>query len=96
MLATLVAILLGPPDVEQLASLQASNSLDRLAGAEIGDALPPGWRLRAVGDEATESRWSCCATRKTARDGGSRNAETRTRIFVGPSTATPTRFVRWG
>lgn len=51
MLATLGAILLGPPSVERLASLQASNSLDRLAGAEIGDALPPGWRLRAVEDE---------------------------------------------
>lgn len=51
MLATLGAILLGPPSVEQLASLQASVSLDRLAGAEIGDELPPGWSLRAVRDE---------------------------------------------
>ena len=51
MLATLGAILLGPPSVEQLASPQASASLDRLAEAEIGDALPPGCSLRAVGDE---------------------------------------------
>ena len=50
-LATLSAILLGPPSVEQLASSQASASLDRLAEAEISDALPPGWSLRAVGDE---------------------------------------------
>ncbi len=49
MLATLVAILLGPPSVEQLASLQASNSLDRLAGAEIGDALPLTPRSRLSG-----------------------------------------------
>ncbi len=51
MLATLGAILLGPASVERLASPQASAPLDNLAEAEIGDALPPGWSLRAVGDE---------------------------------------------
>ena len=52
-LALVVGVgLVGPPSVEQLASPQASASLDHLAEAEIGDALPPGWSVRAVGDAA--------------------------------------------
>ena len=51
MLATLGAILLGAAGLDQLATPQASVSLDRLAEAGVGDALPPGWSLRAVRGE---------------------------------------------